>query len=267
MERTIKKLTNLIKSTHLIGANASNVLRHQANYSKMAVRRLEAIQFPESMDRPDTYRLDHDNRSHSSSVQIWSPFVAQSLSGPDEEEICFGVQRSNVIDALYSYYDRKDGHAIEALTSSRIEIAGRAWKDDLVFSSIMDRTLKRLKTRANSHVLFQAPKSTGHRTLSVWFVGVVHCYFSYVQDGNVNFLAIVEVMKQQQFDNYNVVTVARNSRGDRYKKYAVISISNILEVVGLVRYSASDNLFKVVWPYIKYTDKIGHRPAGSLGDL
>lgn len=95
----------------------------------------------------------------------------------------------------------------------------------------------------------------------------MHCYFSHVQDGNVNFLAIVEVMKQQQFDNYNVVTVARNSRGDRYKKYAVISISNILEVVGLVRYSASDNLFKVVWPYIKYTDKIGHRPAGSLGDL
>lgn len=157
MERTIKKFTNLIKSTHQIGANASNVLRHQANYSKMAVRRLEATQFPESMDRPDTYR------SHSSGVQIWSPFVAQSLFGPDEEEICFGVQRSKVIDALISYYDRKDGHAVEALTSSRIEIAGRAWKDDLVFSSIMDITLKRLKTRANSHVLFQAPKSTGHR--------------------------------------------------------------------------------------------------------
>lgn len=157
MERTIKKFTNLIKSTHLIGANASNVLRHQANYNKMAVRCLQSIQFPESTDRPDTYR------SHSSGAQVWCPFIPQSLLGSDSEEICFGVPRSKVIDALISYYDHKVGDEIEQLTSSSIVIASRAWNDDLVFSSIMDITLKNLKTRANNIVLFKAPKSTGHR--------------------------------------------------------------------------------------------------------
>lgn len=80
-------------------------------------------------------------------------------------------------------------------------------------------------------------------------------------------MAIVEVMKQQKFDNYNVVTVARNSRGAKYKKYAVVSVSDILQVVGLVRYSESPNIFKVVWPYVTFCKKVGNRPAGSLREL
>ncbi|KAG2190796.1 hypothetical protein INT47_010339, partial [Mucor saturninus] len=93
-------------------------------------------------------------------------------------------------------------------------------------------------------------QSTGPRSISIWFVGVAHCYFRHKQEDDDNFLAIVEVMKQWQFDTHNVVTVAQNSR-----------------VVGLVRYSDSANIFKVAWPYTKYTDKVDHRPAGSVAYL
>lgn len=162
MERTIKKFTNLIKATHLVGANASNVLRHQANYNKMAVRALLKVQFPESVDLPDSYR------AHLSGVQLWSPFVTQSLEGSSNEDICCGVRRSVVVDSLRSYYKRLEGVIPTSIDSSSIEIASRAWKDDLIFSSAMDRKSKKLTTRANNIVLFQTSKSTGHRLVKIF---------------------------------------------------------------------------------------------------
>lgn len=74
-------------------------------------------------------------------------------------------------------------------------------------------------------------------------------------------------MKKHTFDSHNVVSVVKNTRGERYQKIAVISITDIINVCGLVKYADSDNVFKVVWPYVKYYEKIGGRPAGALADV
>lgn len=157
MERTIKKFTNLIKSTSKIGANASNVLKRQANYNKMAVRHLELIQFPEIADLPSSYKV------HFSGVQLWAPFESQSLLGSEFDLICYGIRRKKVVGALKSFYARLTENRNVTLSCFSIEIASRAWYDDLVYSSKMDRQLKRLVTRANNIILFEVTKNTGKR--------------------------------------------------------------------------------------------------------
>ncbi|KAI7889744.1 uncharacterized protein EV154DRAFT_565079 [Mucor mucedo] len=120
----------------------------------------------------------------------------------------------------------------------------------------MDKTFKSLTTRPNYITYLRLPKLLVTDLipfgLSLWFTTTSNTR--------------KKVMKHQQFDALNVLTVSPNSRCDRYKKDAVNSITDILQVLRLVRYSDSASNDKVVWPYIKYTDKVDHRTPGSLGD-
>ena len=105
MERTINKYTNLIKSPTKIGVNASNVLRHQANMNKTAVRRLMAEHFSRRSDPEDIFETSHDD-----SLQVWGRAKTVDLTDLDnQDEICGGTTRQKLFKGLKSYYTRLTG--------------------------------------------------------------------------------------------------------------------------------------------------------------
>ena len=71
-------------------------------------------------------------------------------------------------------------------------------------------------------------------------------------------------MKNHKLDQFNVAVVEKDT--DR-KHFAVVDVADILECVGLLQYSATKNKFKVIWPYMRYDDKVGGRLDGMLSDL
>ena len=80
-------------------------------------------------------------------------------------------------------------------------------------------------------------------------------------------MAVIEVMKHHQMDEYGIPIVLSNSRGIEFQKIAVCDVTDIIEGVGLVSYSSTRNKFKVIWPYALFYKKLDKRLVGRLTDL
>lgn len=80
-------------------------------------------------------------------------------------------------------------------------------------------------------------------------------------------MAVIDPMAQQSLTTNNVPVVTRRPQEDYQPKPAVISIEDIITIVGLVTFSGNKNKFKVVWPYAKYSDNLEGRRTGSLSHL
>lgn len=102
---------------------------------------------------------------------------------------------------------------------------------------------------------------------NAWFVGYVQCFIKHSQNGVASFLAVIETMKKHELDEFGVPVVMSNSRGQESQKIAVCDVTDIVEGVGLVRFSSTQNKYKVIWPYPCYYKKLDHKLAGKLNDL
>ena len=101
------------------------------------------------------------------------------------------------------------------------------------------------------------------RTYNAWFVGFLQCFIKHSQNGTASFLAVIETMKYHELDEFGVPVVMSNSKGKESQKIAVCDVTDIVEGVGLVRFSSTENKYKVIWPYPCYYKKL----AGKLTDL
>jgi hypothetical protein len=159
-ERTIKKFSNLVKSKTKTGPNSSNVLNKQANYKRVNIRNLQ-----DELFRPSTYDastfMAHPS-GDCSFPQLWEPFRNETLIGDDNELICSGIRRVKVVKALKSYYGRLANVAWTeiSLSTDQIRTAAIAWRDSVVYSSVMHRNLKKLTTRAGNIVLFESQRNS-----------------------------------------------------------------------------------------------------------
>lgn len=97
-----------------------------------------------------------------------------------------------------------------------------------------------------------------------WFVGEVYAYFEHTYENETRFLAVVNVMKNHKLDEFNIPMVEKDTER---KHFAVLDVADILECVGLLQYSTTKNKFKIIWPYMRYDDKVGGRHNGMLSDL
>ena len=95
----------------------------------------------------------------------------------------------------------------------------------------------------------------------------MQCFLKHEQDDQVSFLALIETMKKHELDDYGIPVVSSNSKGDRYKKIAVCDVTDIVECVGLVKYSSTKNKYKVVWPHALFHKKLDKKLVGKLTDL
>ena len=76
-------------------------------------------------------------------------------------------------------------------------------------------------------------------------------------------MAVVDPMATQPLGSTGVPEVTRRAPEERRPKTAIISIHDILTVVGLVRYNLQNrNKFKVIWPYNRYDKKVGKNRGG-----
>jgi len=71
-------------------------------------------------------------------------------------------------------------------------------------------------------------------------------------------------MKNHKLDEFNIPMVEKDTER---KHFAVLDVADILECVGLLQYSTTKNKFKVIWPYMRYDDKVGGGHNGMLSDL
>lgn len=99
-------------------------------------------------------------------------------------------------------------------------------------------------------------------------MGTVHCYITHYYNNEKHYLAVVDPMLSQTLEASGVPVVTRRAPEERRPKTAVISIHDIVTVVGLVRYLfIPPNKFKVVWPYNRYDEKLDGKRAGRLSQL
>ena len=103
--------------------------------------------------------------------------------------------------------------------------------------------------------------------MTAWCVGTIYCYITHVYNGEKHFLAVVDPMVHQALDTHNVPVVIRRGDDESRTRTAVIGIDDITTVVGLVKFSSTENKFKVVWPYMKYQERIGGKNVGAMSLL
>lgn len=89
--------------------------------------------------------------------QLWEPFAVENLLGDGDEQLnCCKIRKTKIVAALKRYYTRIFGFCDVNTFAEEITVAGNAWKDSIVISSVYGREKKALKTRANNIVLFEA---------------------------------------------------------------------------------------------------------------
>ncbi|KAI8063440.1 uncharacterized protein B0P05DRAFT_574359 [Gilbertella persicaria] len=238
MERAINKFKNLITSKTQAGVNASNVLPLQNGFNSSST--IKAIDGLETIRQYSSASFRENAQQSSDYGQLWEHFLVEDLSS--DAEICSGVPAFKLVKAFKSFYSRFSGTSSSSnveLTSLLFESAARLWKDNYVYSSVMDRHKKNLK-------------NPGQRSV-FWYVGFVHCYLSHVQDGVLHFLAIAEVMCMHAIEGETgIPVVGRSRRALRDRKFVVFSVEGEVRSVELVQYSANADKFKIIWPYMKY---------------
>lgn len=154
LERTIKKYSNLIKSKTRINANAQNILSSQAGYNSHFVRTITESLTAKSKYSSSTFWCHPSGIEHY--PQLWEPFVQDTLLSDLSDCIphC-NITKHKVIKALKSFYSRTRGIREVVLDSLEIGIAAKAWKDSRLYSSVYDRKVKNLHTRAGNIVIFE----------------------------------------------------------------------------------------------------------------
>lgn len=152
-ERRIKRYTNIIKSTVKPGVNASNVLINEQSTRSYGISETmgsgnaSVIKY-----RPDSF-LVHPS-GDVNAPQLWEPHGHyQTLA---DGRICGGLPDADVLSALQSYYARLFGDSSVVLSNTAVKVAQRLWLDSTVMSSKLYRTRRRLSTRADNFVLFEA---------------------------------------------------------------------------------------------------------------
>ena len=84
----------------------------------------------------------------------------------------------------------------------------------------------------------------------------------------MHYLAVVDPMASQPLGDTGVPEVTRKAPGERRPKAAVVSIYDIVTVVGLVRYKLEyKDKFKVIWPYNRYDKKVDGKRRGGISHL
>lgn len=79
-------------------------------------------------------------------------------------------------------------------------------------------------------------------------------------------MAVIEVMEQHSLDSHGVPVVVENTKDKAYRKIAVCDVTDIVECVGLVQYSATKSKFKVVWPKAQFHKKLDRKLCGQTTD-
>lgn len=158
LERTIKKFRNLANGHRDLGVNSSNVLANHTRYNTVYMQDIYTRLRPNRQNAENSF-LSHPSGDRSL-PQLWEPFCDESLEG-DGVVNCCGVQRTKVARALKKFYARTYGRSDDVNnTSFRITIAGNAWKDSIVISSVYAYNNKSLvRSRANNIVLFEVQGS------------------------------------------------------------------------------------------------------------
>ena len=121
-------------------------------------------------------------------------------------------------------------------------------------------TKQKLKKKKITNFFFRV------RDKKMQLVGKVHCYFAHVHCGETRFLAVAEVMKKHDIDEFKVTFVHMPKPGE-FKRYTIFDVADILQQVGLVQYGKSEYTFKVIWPYCVYDDNIGGREPGDISHI
>ncbi|EIE90060.1 hypothetical protein RO3G_14771 [Rhizopus delemar RA 99-880] len=260
-ERTIKEFANKIKSTTKPGVNSSNVLLNIVNLQQYGITTSLANNDQVNADQSSPVSFVSHSSGNDQFPQLWDPadeayLLSNGVITPD-------LRDQDLVVALRSYYRRLYGdQSIIDIGTNSILFAERLWTDSIVISSLSYRKKKRLTTAADNFVLFEAGRYRSLR--KCWFVGEVYTYFQHTYGDQVRFLAAVDVMKNHKLDQFNIPMVEKDVER---KHFAVLDVADILECVGLLQYSATKNKFKVIWPYMRYDDKVGGRHDGMLSDL
>ncbi|KAL9536889.1 hypothetical protein MBANPS3_012279 [Mucor bainieri] len=174
--------------------------------------------------------------------ELWEPFKKQTIRYVDRRstsKVCSGLSQHKVAKAILKYYSSVTGRILQAneVTWGTVELTSALEKDNFVHGSVMkNRQLRHLKTRATNTVLFRATRTVGDRSVGVWLVATVQCYFIHKQNNMTRFLALGELMRAHEIDEYGLITVTKGPSGINSQTLVVFSTEEILECVGLVRY-------------------------------
>ena len=155
MERTIGRYKKLIRSKVDAGANAGNILVRFTllNYiNRLSVNRREALNLREP--KPYTSNtFESLDTNDPSSAQLWSPIkdIPVFMLPCDVSYTNFKDSLSKFLERLYSTRQK-----LYIPTDSIVKIAGRAWFNDVLYTSKLYQQHIKEYRRGNYYVVFNA---------------------------------------------------------------------------------------------------------------
>lgn len=155
MERTIGRYKKMIKSKVSAGANAGNVLERFAVYgyvksSNINLRKTLNLLEPKKRTVNDFVSINPDDET---APELWSPLFQCYLSG-----LPCGVSNRQFNDAIKKFCRRVFSVSYEPVNTNNIVVngAGRAWFNDIVYTSTFYKEHIKERRRGNNFVMFAA---------------------------------------------------------------------------------------------------------------
>lgn len=157
MERAIGKYSTSIKSKVSCAANANNIIESFAmrSYLKSAMD-INTMVNP-IVPKPYSSNTFRNHPSDSETSQLWEPFLCQTLNQPLDSTI-ENIPIKSIIKSLKKHYSRSNSIPFHQtrINNFEITIAGRAWMNDEIYSSVFDRRKKKESRRGNHLVMFES---------------------------------------------------------------------------------------------------------------
>lgn len=155
MERTIGRYKKLIKSKVSAGVNAGNILERFTIYGHVKslnidMRETLNLMGPKKYTTESFISLDpHDKTA----PQLWSPLCQY----PPSSLPC-GVSAIQITNALKKFYQRVYSVTYRPTSSNSniFNVAGRAWFNDIVYTSTLYKEHINERRRGNNYVMFAA---------------------------------------------------------------------------------------------------------------
>ncbi|KAG2191063.1 hypothetical protein INT47_012048, partial [Mucor saturninus] len=250
MERTIGRYKKLIKSKVNAGANAGNVLERFAIYghvNSLNINLRETLNLLEPKKRTTNDFVSLDP-SDDTAPELWSPLFQCPVS-----TLPCGVSDRQFTSALQRYYRREYSgpHEFVNTRSGVVNGAGRAWFDDIVYTSSFFKDHINERRRGNNYVMFAVSHLNHHNNLtSQLYIGSITFFFETTFDDVNDFLVLIDVAESHGVVDYDrlMPKVVLGRPGQH--RYVVCRFNDIVCNVGLVRYTMAENHYKVISHHI-----------------
>ncbi|KAG2191773.1 hypothetical protein INT47_000262 [Mucor saturninus] len=250
MERTTGRYKKLIKSKVNAGANAGNVLERFAVYghvnsSNINLRETLNLLEPKQRTNNDFVPLDENDNT---APELWSPLFQCSVSS-----LPCGVSDRQFISALQRNYMRVYSVPYEPvnISSGVVNGAGRAWFNDIVYTSAFFKDHINERRRGNNYVMFTASHLNHHNNLtSQLYVGSITFFFETTFKSLRDFLVLIDVAESHGVVDYERLMPKVILRRPGQHKYVVCRFGDIICNVGLLRYTMAENHYKVISHHI-----------------